>query len=77
MIAEDALALIEVAYEILTPVMNTDEALAEDAPVLHADLIPAGSEPTEGKEVKPSNICGKAELKIGNIEEGFDQGDYD
>lgn len=70
MIAEAALALITVEYEILTPVMTIDEALAEDAPLLHENLIPAGHEGD-----KPSNICVKAELKVGDIEAGFDQAD--
>ena len=34
-IAEEALDLIEVDYEILKPVLNVDEALKPDAPVLH------------------------------------------
>ncbi len=72
-IAEAALALIEVEYEVLTPVMSIDEALAEGAPLLHDDLTPAGSDPAE--DVKPSNICVKAELIVGNVEQGFAEAD--
>jgi len=34
-LAEDALALIDVEYEVLAPVFDSDEALAPDAPKLH------------------------------------------
>ena len=37
-IAEDALDLIEVEYEILTPVTDVREAMLSDAPILHPDL---------------------------------------
>ena len=34
-VAEEALALIEVKYEVLEPVLTTQEAMAEGAPILH------------------------------------------
>lgn len=34
-IALEALKLIDVEYEVLKPVMSIDEAMAEDAPVVH------------------------------------------
>ena len=42
-IAEEALDLIEVDYEILEPVLNVDEALKPDAPVLHDRLLTQSS----------------------------------
>ncbi|MBL4622079.1 MAG: xanthine dehydrogenase family protein molybdopterin-binding subunit [Immundisolibacteraceae bacterium] len=39
-IAEAACALIEVEYELLTPVLNVHDAVAEGAPVLHEDYTP-------------------------------------
>ena len=36
--AEEALALIDVEYEVLTPVMDVLDAMNEDAPVLHDRL---------------------------------------
>lgn len=36
-LAEDALSLIDVEYEVLAPVFDSDEALAADAPKLHAN----------------------------------------
>ena len=37
-VAEEALDLIEVDYEVLEPVMTLDRAMADDAPLLHEDL---------------------------------------
>jgi CO/xanthine dehydrogenase Mo-binding subunit len=34
-VAEEALALIEVKYEVLEPVLTTQDAMAEGAPILH------------------------------------------
>lgn len=37
--ALEALALIEVEYQILRPVMSIDEAMADDAPQIHDEPI--------------------------------------
>lgn len=39
-IAEEAVNLIRVDYELLTPVMDVRSAMAEDAPVIHEDFFP-------------------------------------
>ena len=39
-IADAACKLIEVEYELLTPVLNVHDAVAEGAPVLHEDYTP-------------------------------------
>ena len=36
--AEEALELIEVEYEVLKPVLSINQALADDAPLLHDDM---------------------------------------
>ncbi|WP_299014143.1 molybdopterin-dependent oxidoreductase Mo/Fe-S-binding subunit [uncultured Photobacterium sp.] len=41
-IAEQALALIEVEYDVLKPVMTIDEAMAADAPIIHNEPIEYG-----------------------------------
>ncbi|MDR2217163.1 selenate reductase molybdenum-binding subunit apoprotein [Yokenella regensburgei] len=41
-IAMAAMALIEVEYEVLKPVMSIDEAMAEDAPVIHDEPVVYG-----------------------------------
>ncbi len=53
-IAEEALALIEVDYEVLPYVLTIDEALAADAPLLHDDIFTQGLDP---KPTKPSNAA--------------------
>src|SRR3954449_2112071 len=45
-IAEEALSLIEVDYEVLPHVIDVDEAMKEDAPLLFEDMITRGVEPT-------------------------------
>jgi CO/xanthine dehydrogenase Mo-binding subunit len=69
-IAEEALDLIEVDYEVLPHVIDVEDAMADNAPVLHDDLFTQGVEP---KPTKPSNIAKKIGFNKGNIEEGFKQ----
>ena len=73
-IAEDALDLIEVEYEVLPPVVTIDDALAPDAPILHDDgldsLVEDLFQPVDGR---PSNIARTVEMGFGDIEEGFSQ----
>ena len=38
-IAEEALALIDVDYEVLPAVLTAQEAMREDAPILHERLM--------------------------------------
>src|SRR5262245_30201158 len=51
-VADQALSLIEVDYEVLPHVIDVDEAMKPDAPLLFPDLITRGVEPPP----KPSNI---------------------
>ncbi|MBL6687617.1 MAG: xanthine dehydrogenase family protein molybdopterin-binding subunit [Pseudomonadales bacterium] len=66
--ATAALALIDVEYEPLTPVLTIDAAIADDAPLLHPTMMTQGLlEPA----TEPSNIAARMELKKGDIEAGF------
>src|SRR5690348_2747076 len=58
-IAEQALDLIEVDYQILPHVMDVEAAMAPDAPLLHDNVFTAGVEP---KPTKPSNKIGRAHV---------------
>ncbi|MFT5509312.1 MAG: CO/xanthine dehydrogenase Mo-binding subunit [Hyphomicrobiaceae bacterium] len=69
-IAKKACKLIEVEYEVLPHVINVDEAMKPDAPILH-DFIRAPGD-TSGK---PSNISGRLEHKVGDVEAGFAEAD--
>ena len=70
-IAEEALSLIEVDYEVLPHVIDVDEAMKPDAPLLFEDMITRGIEPAP---TKPSNISKRLEFKIGDVEAGFAAG---
>ena len=61
-IAAEACKLIVVDYEILPHVIDIDEAMKPDAPILH-DFIQFDG--------KPSNIAGKLEHKLGDVDAGF------
>jgi CO/xanthine dehydrogenase Mo-binding subunit len=61
-IAAEALKLIEVEYEVLPWVIDVEEAIKPDAPILHDHIQFEG---------KPSNIAGTLEHKLGDVEAGF------
>ncbi len=71
-IADEALALIDVAYEVLPHVIDVEAAMAPDAPVLHANLFTKGVEPAPSA---PSNIAHRHDLKRGDVAAGFAQAD--
>ena len=71
-IAEQALDLIEVEYEVLPHVMDVEAAMADDAPVLHDDIFTAGVEP---KPTKPSNVSKMVRFAKGDVEAGFAEAD--
>src|SRR5581483_1586466 len=67
-VANQALNLIEVDYEVLPHVMDVDEAMAPDAPLLHDNMFTIGVEP---KPAKPSNIAKRVEFALGDLAAGF------
>ncbi|MGZ8197444.1 MAG: xanthine dehydrogenase family protein molybdopterin-binding subunit, partial [Burkholderiales bacterium] len=67
-IAEEALKLIEVDYEVLPHVIDVDAAMKPDAPLLFDDMITRGIDPPPAK---PSNISKKIEYKLGDLDAGF------
>jgi CO/xanthine dehydrogenase Mo-binding subunit len=71
-VAEEACALIEVDYEVLPHVIDVDEAMQSDAPLLFEDQITRGIEPPP---TKPSNIAKRVEFKIGDLDVGFAEAD--
>ncbi len=71
-IAEEALKLIDVDYEVLPPVLTAPEGMADDAPILHGSLR------TEELGVKldtPSNVAQHFQHVKGDIEKGFAEAD--
>ncbi|MDP6353384.1 MAG: xanthine dehydrogenase family protein molybdopterin-binding subunit [Alphaproteobacteria bacterium] len=67
-IADEALALIEVKYEVLPHVIDVVEAMKPDAPILHDDLFTDGVSP---KPDKPSNIAKWVEFALGDTGAGL------
>jgi len=75
-IAEEALKLIDVDYEVLPTVLTVQDALKADAPLLHEDMTTrfrverfARGEDT-GEQ---SNIAGHIQHKLGDVEQGFQE----
>jgi CO/xanthine dehydrogenase Mo-binding subunit len=66
-IADEALSLIAVDYEVLPHVIDVDDAMKPDAPLLFPDMITRGVEPPP----KPSNITKRVEFKLGDLAAGF------
>ena len=67
-IADEALALIDVVYDVLPHVVEVEAAMAEDAPVLHANLFTGG---LKDRPTKASNIAKRNEIKRGDLAAGF------
>ena len=69
-IAEEALKLIDVQYEVLPPVMTVDVAMKPGATIVLDDL----RNKEEGD--KPTNVAQHMQFKRGDIEAGFKSADY-
>jgi len=67
-IAMAALDLIEVEYEILPHVIDVEEAMKPDAPILHDFIRTEGADP---QPTDPTNIAKRFEFAIGDLETGF------
>lgn len=76
-IAEEAVKLITVEYELLPPVLEVRQAMQADAPVLNDDIRTAelGSNPATDATSKPTNIAKHFLFEKGNIAEGFAKAD--
>jgi xanthine dehydrogenase molybdenum-binding subunit len=75
-IAEDALELIDVEYEVLPPVLDVREAMSDAAPVLHENLrtremAPLAQQPPD----KLTNVAMHLRFAKGDIESGFADAD--
>ena len=76
--AEEALAHIEVDYELLPTVLTLDEALKDDAPLLHEGLTTRSISAflaKDGDTGKPSNISFHIQFKDGDLDAGFAEAD--
>ena len=67
-VAEEALALINVDYELLPGVLDVRKAMEEGAPLLHGDLA---TESLGEPAVKASNIAKRFQFKLGDPDKAF------
>ena len=77
-VAEDALALIEVDYEVLEPVLSLAEAMRDGATVIHEDMTTffkherfARGDDTGVR----GNIASHIQHRLGDVEQGFSEAD--
>ncbi len=71
-IAEEALKLIKVEYEVLPPVLDVRAAMQPDAPLLNAELF---TDEMGKKGDKPSNIASHSQFQRGDLAKGFAEAD--
>jgi xanthine dehydrogenase molybdenum-binding subunit len=69
--AFEAAKKIKVDYEVLKPVIDVDQAMSKNAPILHEDYTCDHL----GKEVKNSNVAAHVRHENGDLENGFDKAD--
>jgi CO/xanthine dehydrogenase Mo-binding subunit len=76
-IAEDALDLIEVQYELLEPVLDVQYAMKAEAPVIHDNIVTEevfgffGSAGSEQYGNRSSNVAKRIEFSQGDLDAGF------
>ncbi len=70
--ARQALKLIDVEYDVLPHVVDVDEAIEPDAPLLHETVYTEGADP---KPDRPSNIANRCEFGHGDVNAGFARAD--
>ena len=71
-VAESAMSLIEVDYEVLDAVIDVREAMKDNAPLIHEDLRTNDMGETADK---PSNIATHMSYEIGDLAKGFGEAD--
>lgn len=69
-IAEEAIKLIKVDYEVLPAVFDENEAIKPGAPVIHDE------DDTEGIHDASRNIVHHIEAEVGDVEKGFAEADH-
>jgi xanthine dehydrogenase molybdenum-binding subunit len=81
-IAEEALALIDVEYDILPAVLDGREAMQEDAPLLHECLMPLANQHIRPGGLRDdhdpgqgSNLANQFVLEVGDVAQGFREAD--
>ncbi|MCI0825846.1 MAG: xanthine dehydrogenase family protein molybdopterin-binding subunit, partial [Chloroflexi bacterium] len=81
-VAEQALALIDVDYEVLPAVVDVRRAMKEDAPVLHerlanvanANIRPGGLRDDDDPKIS-TNIANHLVFEVGDLDKGWQEAD--
>lgn len=71
-IAEEALKLIKVEYEVLPHAQDVRNAMKEDAPILHPDVRTSGA---PEKSDKQTNVASQVRFARGDLDAGFKTAD--
>ena len=81
-VAEQALVLIDVEYEVLPPILDVMDAVKDDAPLVHERLANqynaasrAGGTRSADDSEASTNIANRFEHKLGDLEKGFQEAD--
>ena len=81
-IAEEALSLIDVEYEVLASVMDVREAMKDGAPIVHERLasltdvnLRVGGFRSDDDQSKQSNVANHFVFEVGDIAKGFKEAD--
>ena len=72
-VAEEAVNLIDVEYEVLEPVPTVLDAIEEEAPLLHEDLK---TEEFGQQTDKVSNIANHFQFRLGDVDKAFAEADH-
>ncbi|MFN2304671.1 MAG: molybdopterin-dependent oxidoreductase [Anaerolineales bacterium] len=71
-IAEAALELIEVEYEILPPIVDAGKAMESGAPVIHDEQEYVNFDNSDASK----NLAAQIRIDIGDVEQGFAEADH-
>ncbi len=76
-IAQEAVKLIDIEFEVLPPVLDVVKAMADDAPILNDDIRTEslGSHPASDDASKNTNVAKHFVFEKGDIAKGFAEAD--
>lgn len=76
-IAQEALKLINIDFEVLPPVLDVVKAMADDAPILNDDIRTEslGSHPASDDASKNTNVAKHFVFEKGDVAKGFEEAD--
>lgn len=74
--AEEALDLIDIDYEELKGVFDPKEAMTDQAPIIHEDLLRYENRWPLWNIIRKGNICSRTQICQGDVEKGFKESDF-